>query len=180
MVKELVMDNINLIYMVLKKMNLYDQCEYYFDIGLFGLVKAANAFDKSKDCAFSTLATTCIRNEILHHMRFNSKRYKVNNAISLNTPIKDMEEDKVLEDVIANEFNMDEYIEEKEKLKVLRNAVAALKPEEQKLLGYYFGGKMTQQEISEKLNLSQATICRKIKHIVAKLRVIMLRRFYEQ
>jgi DNA-directed RNA polymerase specialized sigma subunit len=45
---ELILNNTNLIYRVLQKMNLYDQREYYYEIGLLGLIKAAYNFDSSK------------------------------------------------------------------------------------------------------------------------------------
>ena len=45
---DLVLDNTNLIYYVLQKMNLYNQREYYYDIGMMGLVKAASTFDPNK------------------------------------------------------------------------------------------------------------------------------------
>ena len=45
---DLVLENVNLIYHILKKMNLYQEKEYYYEIGLMGLVKAASVYDPSK------------------------------------------------------------------------------------------------------------------------------------
>lgn len=45
---DLVLNNTNLIYYILQKMGLYSQKEYYYDIGMMGLVKAASTYDPDK------------------------------------------------------------------------------------------------------------------------------------
>ena len=45
---KLILENINLVYHILKKMGLYDKLDEYYDIGIIGLVKASKKYDKSK------------------------------------------------------------------------------------------------------------------------------------
>ena len=52
--EKLILDNINLIYMVLKKYNLYNQLDEYYDIGMIGLVKGANTYSGDKGYKTST------------------------------------------------------------------------------------------------------------------------------
>lgn len=46
--EDLILNNEKLIYMVLKQMHLYDNRDHYYDIGMIGLVKAANNFNPNK------------------------------------------------------------------------------------------------------------------------------------
>ena len=65
--EKLILDNINLIYMVLKRYNLYNQLDEYYDIGMIGLVKGANSFSEDKGYKVSTYLTSCITYEILNY-----------------------------------------------------------------------------------------------------------------
>ena len=58
-------DNLNLIYFVLKQLNMYnkDGIDEYFDVGMLGLVKGLKTYSESKG-AVSTYLVKCIRNEI--------------------------------------------------------------------------------------------------------------------
>ena len=58
-----------IIYYVLRKLNLYNERDTYYDIGLIGLVKAGNTYDSSKGFEFSTYAYSVIRSEILSYIR---------------------------------------------------------------------------------------------------------------
>lgn len=61
--KKLASENVQLISHVFKK---YDwDIEQYWDVGAIGLCYAALKYDESKGLAFSTLACTCIKNEML-------------------------------------------------------------------------------------------------------------------
>ena len=85
-------DNINLIYFVLKQLNIYnkDGIDEYFDVGMLGLVKGLKTYSESKG-VISTYLVKCIRNEIVMELR-NQKANKRNNGvkpISINTPTTD-------------------------------------------------------------------------------------------
>ena len=86
---DLILDNVSLIYYVLKKMNLYKNADEYYDIGMIGLIKAADTFNESKGYTFSTYGISCIRSELLGYIRRqNSNKRKANyNTISLEMKI---------------------------------------------------------------------------------------------
>lgn len=169
---DLVLNNINLIYMVLKQMDLYDRSDDFYDVGLIGLVKAANTYDASKGYTFTTYATTLIKNQIrLEIRRDNSSKRKANvNALSLDAPIYINENgDKIaLIDSIPSNFNIETYLIEKEQLSEVRQAISKLNAREQLLLVYYYDG-MNQKDIAKIFHVSQAWVSRMIKSIIRKI-----------
>ena len=57
-------DDRRLIYLVLKKLNLKDKEDEYYDVGLVGLAKGIKTYDKTKGYQRSTYYVKCIKNEI--------------------------------------------------------------------------------------------------------------------
>lgn len=174
--ENLVTDNINLIYYILKKRNLYNKLEELYDIGIIGLVKAAKNYDENRGYAFSTVAGRYISNEILLYLRKN-KTNKVranNNTISLNTVIH---EDKngsylTLEDTLASDIDIEDEIIKKEEIEHLYRALSKLDKKEYEIISYLYGLnriKLTQYELSKKYNVSQAQISRIKKNCENKL-----------
>ena len=175
---DLILNNLNLIYFVLKQMGLYKEHERYYDTGLLGLVKAAKNFDPDKGNKFATVAVKYIEREILVDI-IQSKRLKRksnNNTISLDSVIYEDEsgEGIFLIDMIPSEFNLEEYIIKKTDIELLRKAILTLDIKERALLRYCYGPvKYTQSEIAKIYNTTQSNISRRLKHIIAKLRVAM-------
>ena len=172
---ELILNNESLIYLMLKRMNLYSEREHYYDVGMVGLVKAANTYNPDRGYAFSTLASVCIQNEILYYIRSNKKH---DNTISLDSPVPNQigeDENKSLIDIIASDFNMEDYLIEKEKIEILNKAISTLEPDEQYLLKHYYSSttKQSQQELAKMYGTTQPTIARKIKKIIKKLQDII-------
>lgn len=69
--EQMVLGNLGLIRMVLKRLNLNPQDEDLFSTGIFGLVKAVNSYKPETGFKFKTYAPHVIRNEIL--MTFRKK-----------------------------------------------------------------------------------------------------------
>lgn len=67
--EQVVLNNIGMVGVVLKSLNLNPLDEDLFSIGLIGAVKAVNTFNPDKGVKFSTYATPIIRNEILMTLR---------------------------------------------------------------------------------------------------------------
>ena len=168
--KDLVLNNINLIHFVINRMGLFNQREYYYDIGSLGLARAAYNYDSSKGYTFSTFATRCIRNEILMDIRYNKKYDK---TISLDETVSD-DENTTLMDIIPVEHDMDECLMERDEIKKLYEALSMLNPIEQEIMLDYYKNEMSQAEIAKIHNLSQSIISRKIKLIIKKLQNIMI------
>lgn len=180
--ESLVTDNINLIYFVLKKMNLYSQMKEYYDIGMIGLCKAAKNFDPNKGYVFNTYAYRCIKSEILTYVRnVKADKRKTNyNTISLNTIVYsngDKDSEITLEDMLPSKINIEEEIIHKEQVEHLYIALSKLNKRELDIINSLYGlngvKKLTQQELSKKYNLCQAQISRIKNKSINKLRRLL-------
>lgn len=163
-------DNINLIYFVLKQLNMYnrDGIDEYFDVGMLGLVKGLKTYSESKG-AISTYLVNCIKNEILMELR-NQKTDKRNNGvkpISINTPTTD---NLTIEDTIKSDFDMLESIIKKERIKELGVAINALKPIEKRVIIDIYFNNRTQLEIAEEIGVRQSYISRIKTKAIRKLK----------
>lgn len=67
--EQVVLGNIGLVGMALKRLNLNPQDEDLFSVGIVGLVKAVNSYKSETSFKFQTYATYVIRNEILMSLR---------------------------------------------------------------------------------------------------------------
>lgn len=163
-------DNINLIYFVLKQLNMYnrDGIDEYFDVGMLGLVKGLKTYSESKG-AISTYLVNCIKNEILMELR-NQKTVKRNNGvkpISISTPTTD---NLTIEDTIKSDFDMLEHEIKNERIKELGAAINTLKPIEKRvIIDIYFNNKK-QKEIQEEIGVRQSYISRIKTRAIRKLR----------
>lgn len=163
-------DNLNLIYFVLKQLNIYNRngIDEYFDVGMLGLVKGLKTYTESKG-SLSTYLVNCIKNEILMEMR-NQKAGKRNNGvkpISINTPTTD---NLTIEDTIKSDFDMLEYEIKNERIKELGVAITTLKPIEKRvIIDIYFNNKK-QKEIQEEIGAKQSYVSRVRTRAINKLR----------
>ena len=163
-------DNINLIYFVLKQLNIYNRngIDEYFDVGMIGLTKGIQTYTESKG-SLSNYLVNCIKNEILMELR-NQKTGKRNNGvkpISINTPTTD---NLTIEDTIKSNFDMLEYEIKNERIKELGIAINTLKPVEKRvIIDIYFNNK-TQLEIAEEIGVRQSYISRIKTKAIRKLK----------
>lgn len=172
---QLILDNLNLIYFVIKQMGLYQEREYYYDIGLIGLIQAADKYEQDKGSVFSTYAVYSIRNAILLDIRSNNtnKRKANQGIISLDTVIMSDNTDVTLADVIPDGFNLEQYIIEKERMALAKQAISSLTADEQKILRLYYFKNINQKDIAKITNSTQVNVCRKLKKIIKKLQEIV-------
>mgnify|MGYP004664904005 CR=1 FL=1 len=103
---ELILNNLNLVHFVIKKMNIKIGNDFDYDdlyqVGVIGLIYASKNYDENKHITFSTFSFVCIKNEILKFI------YKGSYNDSLQVEICD---DVVLEDTIRDEnVNIEEKI----------------------------------------------------------------------
>lgn len=142
--EELAEQNMNLIYLVLNRLELQDKEEEYYDLGLIGLTKAINTFDENKEIAFSTYAYKCIKNEILKEFQNEqTDKRKVNyECISLNDLVrveKNNNRDLDYFSLIDSPYNLEEEIIQQEKKELLDKALNQLSYEEILLIELYYG-----------------------------------------
>lgn len=170
--EKLILDNINLIYMVLKKYNLYNQLDEYYDIGMIGLVKGANTYSGDKGYKASTYLTSCITNEILAYKRKQSMQKRGNGKqdISIYTQINDNGKELYLLDIIPSKENIEDNIIKKERLELIYKEIFKLSERDKLIICSTYGllgyKELTQIQISKKTNITQAQVSRIIKKFI--------------
>lgn len=177
MQEQLIMDNHNLVYHILQKMNLYNQLDEYYDIAVIGLIKAAKNYDATKQINFSTFAGKCIRNEILLYLRQQqSNRLKANyNTISLEKTVFEENGKKILLiDKIPGNVNIEQELINNEKIIHLYKAISNLSDSERFIIEHSYGLNnkkiLRQKQLAEIIGQSQANVSRIIKKIFKKIK----------
>ena len=167
--QKLVLDNQKLVYHVIKRLNLYNKLEDYFDIGLIGLCKAAQTFKPENGSRFSTYACVCIRNDILMEIR-NENRQCDAYAISFSSIISSSKDnDLSLEDILSD-YDLENDILNREELISLITSIEKLNEEDKTIINLYFYQNKTQKQIAQILNMSQAQASRRIQRALNNLR----------
>lgn len=170
--EELITNNINLIYVVLKRLELYHKKDEYYDIGLVGLVKGAKSFDPNKGYTASTYLYKCIYNEII--MTFRKKTPEI---LSLDTEIYTDEygHPLTLLDTIPSNIVIEEEIIKNEQLDLIYKEMTNLSKKEQLVLNYSFGingyEKLKQEDIGVVVGISQRNVCRIKNRAIKKIKL---------
>lgn len=143
-------------------------------IGAIGLIKAVNTFDPGKKIKLATYASRCIENEILMHLRRNSK---TRSEVSFDEPLNiDLDGNELLlSDVMGTDNDIIyKSLEEDIDKKLLVQAMNKLSSRERKIMDLRFGLKdnleKTQKEVADLLGISQSYISRLEKRIIKRLR----------
>lgn len=144
-------------------------------IGSIGLIKAVNTFDPTKRIKLATYASRCIENEILMHLRRNSR---TRSEISFEEPLNvDWDGNELLlSDVLGTEGDIIyKNLEEEVDRKLLRLALQKLSGRERRIMELRFGlagdgREKTQKEVADLLGISQSYISRLEKRIIKRLR----------
>ena len=167
--QKIVLENLRLVTLVIKKLNVNYDFNDLTSIGLIGLCKGAKSFDPSKGYKASTYLTRCIQNEIFYH--FRNIRKPTNNAISIDTSIAD---NLTIEDTIADDVDIEEDMIKKDQLNIVKMAIQSLSEKEQIVIvhRYEIGGvkKLTQEQLAKKLNTSQANVSRLRSRAIKKIK----------
>lgn len=162
--------NIRLVLYIVRKnfkAPIYDQ-EELVAIGNIGLMKAINTFDISKNIRFSSYACVCIKNEIWQFLEHEKKKVNTESLEKVIMCDKDGNELKLL-DIIADNCDIASDYIRNDCLRIIREFVYKLPKREGEVIKMSFGfyGKIyNQQEIAEKLSLSQSTISRTIVKVI--------------
>ena len=143
-------------------------------VGFIGLHKSVDTFDLSKKNSFSTYAATCITNEILMFMR-KEKKYLYGESLERTFfTAPDGSELKIIDTIPDTSFNMVENYEKIELYKAIHNIIKNLPEKERIVIQLYFGfiddQSFTQEEIAERLNISQSYVSRLVIKVLKKIR----------
>lgn len=154
--KILVERNLRLVVYIAKKFeNTGVGIEDLISIGTIGLMKAINTFDARKNIKLATYASRCIENEILMHLRRNSK---IKNEVSIDEPLNtDGDGNELLlsdllgteEDDIFNNLNTEIDRE------LIKESMSKLSKREKIIMelrfGFESGNEKTQKEVADML-----------------------------
>lgn len=155
---KLVENNIGLVHMVLKKLNLKGQTyEDSYSDGTLGLIEAAHHFDETRKVKFSTYAVYYIKGFILSHL-YPSKRQLP--CTSLQAPLSvDTTSDGCLQDILVNSFanEIENYTENESFEKHVNNILNTLFFRDRMIMLFRLAG-FTFAQIANYFNLSISRI----------------------
>lgn len=166
---KLIIDNQRLVYHTYEQLSKTDLViknkDDIVSEGMIGLIKAADTFDPSKGCKFSTYAASCIRNAMLMYIRKVTKYWA--KEVSIFNPIGTDADGSQLcyADVLCDE-NAD--VEEDCKSILLKSKIESLPDQDREIMQAVLSG-YKQKEIAAMLGLEQPTVSRRIKRIERRL-----------
>ena len=177
----LIEHNLRLVVYIAKKFdNTGVGVEDLISIGTIGLIKAINTFKSDKNIKLATYASRCIENEILMHLRRNSR---IKTEVSIDEPLNvDWDGNELLlSDILGTEEDLVyKDIEDEVDLNLLEQAMDILSDRERTIIELRYGighddEEMTQKEVADLLGISQSYISRLEKKIIRRLRKDMIR-----
>ncbi len=177
----LIEHNLRLVVYIAKKFdNTGVGVEDLISIGTIGLIKAINTFKSDKNIKLATYASRCIENEILMHLRRNSR---IKTEVSIDEPLNvDWDGNELLlSDILGTEEDLVyKDIEDEVDLNLLEQAMYILSDRERTIIELRYGighddEEMTQKEVADLLGISQSYISRLEKKIIRRLRKEMIR-----
>lgn len=177
----LIEHNLRLVIYIAKKFdNTGVGVEDLISIGTIGLIKAINTFKSDKNIKLATYASRCIENEILMHLRRNSR---IKTEVSIDEPLNvDWDGNELLlSDILGTEEDLVyKDIEDEVDLNLLEQAMDILSDRERTIIELRYGighddEEMTQKEVADLLGISQSYISRLEKKIIRRLRKEMIR-----
>ena len=177
----LIEHNLRLVVYIAKKFdNTGVGVEDLISIGTIGLIKAINTFKSDKNIKLATYASRCIENEILMHLRRNSR---IKTEVSIDEPLNvDWDGNELLlSDILGTEEDLVyKDIEDEVDLNLLEQAMDILSDRERTIIEHRYGighddEEMTQKEVADLLGISQSYISRLEKKIIRRLRKEMIR-----
>lgn len=161
--EQVVLNNVGMVGIVLKSLNLNPFDEDLFSIGLIGVVKAVNTFNPDKNVKFTTYATPIIRNEILQTFR----KKQIIPTFSFDKPY-DLENGETVEfsEMIADSRRFEEEVFVCIQLEQI---FLKLDEREKKIIALNMQEKK-QREIADICGVSQSNVSKAIKSVRKKWR----------
>ncbi len=180
--KKLIEHNLRLVVYIAKKFdNTGVGVEDLISIGTIGLIKGINTFNPDKNIKLATYASRCIENEILMHLRKNSKTKL---EVSIDEPLNvDWDGNELLlSDILGTDEDLIyRDMENDVERKLLFTAIAKLTGRERMIIELRYGlntadgEEKTQKEVADMLGISQSYISRLEKKIMMRLKKEIVR-----
>ena len=146
----LIEHNLRLVVYIAKKFdNTGVGVEDLISIGTIGLIKAINTFKSDKNIKLATYASRCIENEILMHLRRNSR---IKTEVSIDEPLNvDWDGNELLlSDILGTEEDLVyKDIEDEVDLNLLEQAMDILSDRERTIIELRYGIGHDDEEMTE-------------------------------
>lgn len=157
-VEKVIVDNTGLVYHQLHKFNLAyneDAVSYAME----ALWKAASTYDESRNCKFSTYASTCIYNGIMMYLRVSSKEQLLD-TVSLEAELN--EDGLTYVDLIAgsNDIELEQFSTISTAISKVLDRICNDKHKEIITKWIESNFEATQTELAKELGFSQAQVSR--------------------
>ena len=179
---KLIEHNLRLVVYIAKRFdNTGVGVEDLISIGTIGLIKAVNTYNRGKNIKLATYASRCIENEILMHLRRNSKTRM---EVSIDEPLNvDWDGNELLlSDILGTEDDViSRGVEAEAEMNLLNMAISRLAPREKRIVELRYGinsesgEEKTQKEVADILGISQSYISRLEKKIIKRLKKEIVR-----
>lgn len=160
--EQVILNNVGMVGIVLKSLNLNPLDEDLFQIGMVGLVKTINTFKHDKAVKFTTYATPIIRNEILMSLR----KKRIIPAFSLDEDYQLDNGDSIpYAYMIPASNRFEELSDSKFDLDIFLNKLS----DREKKIAILFADGKTQKKIEQIIGVSQSYVSRILKGIRKKM-----------
>ena len=170
--EEIIQDYEKYINHVLKKMNLKHRREDLFDVGMIGFVNGINTYNENSGAKLSTYVFTCIKNEIVKQLIYESCARRDAKLISYNTLVGEEKEDELLE-TFGYEQNFDGNLSWEELEKKILVILAEYNKRREDIFKYIYGldgyPMLTYEEVAKIFHTSRQSICITHKTILNKI-----------
>jgi RNA polymerase sigma factor (sigma-70 family) len=175
----MVLENINLIHGVIKDFNLGYLADDLYDIGLIGLTKGIQSYNKELGNSESTYMYACIKREIFGYLRQKrAKKRSMFKEISLNVKIKTKNNDEegveLIDCISDKSLEFEDNVENEEKIKTLEKYVDSLSDGQKEIICYYYGingyNRMSVIDMKRRFGISKQAIFAKRNRALEKLK----------
>lgn len=161
---QVILNNIGLVGIVMKRLGLDLQDEDLFQTGVSGLIIAINTFDYSKGFKFSAYASPIVRNEILESLR----KKRITPTISIEENVFGDTDDRLC---LENVLSSGERFEDLSIMKIdLEKSMSCLKEREKNILIHLACGE-TQSSIAKNMGMTRQNLKRILKNIQRKIKL---------
>lgn len=174
---ELIINNIPLVYYIIKKLNLYYMCDEYYDIGVIGLIKAADTFNPDMNCKFNSYAGMRIKYEILTEVRksHTEKRRADRDIVSIYEDLyNDGGEVISILDSIMADCNVEEEAIKRVEIDLIYEASSKLPAKEKEVFDYMYRKNMLQNEIAAIWGVHYTTVSKVHKSMIYHLKKLVV------
>lgn len=175
----MVLENINLIHGVIKDYNLGYLADDLYDIGLIGLTKGIQSYNKELGNSESTYMYACIKREIFGYLRQKrTKKRSMFKEISLNVKIKtkinDEEGIELIDCISDTNLEFEKNVENEERNQVLEKYINNLSEGQKEIICYYYGingyNRMSVIDMKRRFGISKQAIFAKRNRALEKLK----------